>query len=109
MREQIKPSLKQTSRAKAFRRVGKDFRSALSTNSGCASHYARVACALPIVYCAEFRHALRSQHPDQMAQLIFDIAGNGDGVTDFFAQQELITLAKTMEGLPKCIIRHAQL
>jgi hypothetical protein len=42
-----------------------------------------------------------------MAQLILDIAGNGDSVTDFFAQQKLITLAKPMEGLPKCIIRHA--
>ena len=65
--------------------------------------------ALPIVYCAEFYHTLRSQHSDQMAQLIFDIAGNGNSVTDFFAQQNLITVAKPMEGLPKCIIRHAQL
>ena len=64
LREQIEPSLKQTSRTKAFRRVGKDFRPALSTDSGCASHYARVACALPVVYCAEFCNTLRSQHPD---------------------------------------------
>jgi hypothetical protein len=44
-----------------------------------------------------------------MSQLIFDITGNRDGVADFFAQQELITVAKPMEGLPKCIIRHPQL
>jgi hypothetical protein len=42
-----------------------------------------------------------------MPQLVFDIAGNGNGVTDFFAQQKVITLAKPMEGLPKCIIRQA--
>ena len=61
------------------------------------------------MYCADFWHTLRSQHGDQMAQLIFDIAGNGDSVTDLFAQQELITLAEAMEGLPDCIICHAQL
>ena len=44
-----------------------------------------------------------------MAELIFNIAGNGDGVTDFFAQQELITVTKPMVGLPECIVRHAQL
>ena len=44
-----------------------------------------------------------------MTQLIFDIAGNGDSVTDFFAQQELITLPEPMEGLPECIIGYAQL
>ena len=44
-----------------------------------------------------------------MAQLIFDIAGDGDGVTNLFAQQELITLAKAMQRLPDCIIGHAQL
>ncbi len=66
-------------------------------------------CALPIMYCADFWHTLRSQHGDQVSQLIFDIAGNGDSVTDFFAQQELITLAEPMEGLPDCIIGHAQL
>jgi hypothetical protein len=38
-----------------------------------------------------------------MAQLILDISGNGDSVTDFFAQQSLVTLAKPMKGLPKCI------
>src|SRR5437016_10595976 len=50
----------------------------------------------------------RSQHSDQMAQLIFDIAGNGNSVADFLAQQELITVAKPMESLPDCILRHAQ-
>ena len=61
------------------------------------------------MYCAEFWHTLRSQHSDQMSQLVFDVAGNGDSVTDFFAQQELITLPEPMEGLPKRIIGHAQL
>jgi hypothetical protein len=58
------------------------------------------------MYCAEFRHMLRSQHIDQMAQLIFDIAGDGDSVTDFFAQQELIAVAKPVVGLPKRIVSH---
>jgi hypothetical protein len=62
---------------------------------------------LPIMYCADVWHTLRSQHSDQMAQFIFDIAGHSDSVTDFFAQQELITVAKPMERLPKSIICHA--
>ena len=98
--EQIKPCLKQACGTEAFRRVGKDFRPALSTDSGCADHYQRAVYVLPIMYCAEFYHTLRSQHFDQVAQLILDITGDGDGVTDFFAQQKLITLAKAMEGLP---------
>ena len=109
VREQIKSGLKQAGGTETFGCVSKNFCSALSTNPRCAAHDGRVACALPIMYCADFWHTLRSQHSDQMAQLIFDIAGNGDSVTDFFAQQELITLAKPMEGLPECIIGHAQL
>src|SRR5436190_2752865 len=105
--EQIEASLKQASRTKAFRGVSKDFRSALSTNPGCAAHNGRAACALPIMYCAKISHTLRSQHTDQMAQFIFDIAGDDDCVTDFFSQQKLITLAESMKGLPKCIIGHA--
>src|SRR5439155_16670249 len=84
--EQTKASLKQASGTKAFGCVGKNLRSTLSTNPGYAAHFGRVACALPVMYCAEFRHTLRSQHTDQMAQLIFDIAGNGHSVADFFAQ-----------------------
>src|SRR5205814_5073340 len=73
-REEIKACLKQASGAKSFRRVGEDLRSALSTNSEYVAHYRRVVHALPILYCAEFYHTLRSQHSDQMAQLIVDIA-----------------------------------
>ena len=105
-REQTKACLKQASCAKSFRRVGKDFRSALSTNSEYAAHYRRVVHALPILYCAEFYHTLRSQHSDQMAQLVFDVAGNGNSVADFLAQQDLITVAKSIEGLANCILRH---
>jgi hypothetical protein len=84
--EQGKACLKQASCAKRFRRIGEDFRSALSTNSEYAAHCRRVVHALPILYCAEFYHTLRSQHSDQMAQLIFDIAGNGNSVADFLPQ-----------------------
>src|SRR5215467_10593830 len=66
MSQQIKSGLKQTSCTKAFRCVGKNFRAALSTNPGCAAHDGRVVCTLPIMYCAEFWHTLRSQHSDQM-------------------------------------------
>src|SRR5437016_3328609 len=86
LREETKACLKQAGCAKSFRRVGEDFRSALSTNSKYAAHYGRVARSLPILYCAEFYHTLRSQHSDQMAQLIFDIAGNGNSVADFLPQ-----------------------
>src|SRR6266513_5994880 len=105
-REEIKACLKQASCAKSFWSVGEDLRAALSTNSEYAAHYRRVVDALPILYCAEFYHTLRSQHSDQMAQLIFDIAGNGNSVADFLSQQGLVTVAKSIEGLPDCILRH---
>src|SRR6266700_2276849 len=89
VREQTKACFKQAGCAKSFRCVGKNFSSALYTNLRYAGHDGRVASALPIRYCAEFCHTLRSQHTDQMAQLIFDIAGNSDSVTGFFAQQEV--------------------
>jgi len=108
-REQIEAGLKQARCAKSFRRVGKNFRAALSTNSRCAAHDGRVGCALPIMYCADFWHTLRPQNGDQMAQLIFNVAGDGDSVTDFFAQQQLVALAKTMQGLSNSILSHAQL
>src|SRR5262245_7567516 len=103
----MKASLKQASSTEAFRCVDKNLRSTFSTNPGCAAHDGRVGCELPIMYCADFSHTLRSQHSDQMAQFIFDIAGHGDSVTDFFSQQHLITLAKPVEGLPKSVISHA--
>jgi len=43
-----------------------------------------------------------------MAQLIFDIAGHGNSVADFLSQQDLVTVAKPMESLPDCILRHTQ-
>ena len=64
VREQIKSGLKQARGTKTFRCVGKNFRSALSTNPRCAAHDARVGCALLIMYCADFWHTLRSQHSD---------------------------------------------
>src|SRR5207237_10690881 len=104
--EQTKAWPKHASGAKSFRCVGEDFRSALSTNSQYAAHGGRLVNALPIMYCAEFYHTLRSQHSDQMAQLIFDIAGNGNSVADFLSQQDLVTVAKSIEGLANCILRH---
>src|SRR6266513_3073138 len=108
VREEIKACLKQASGAKSFGRVGEDLRSALSTNSEYVAHYRRVVHALPILYCAKFYHTLRSQHSDQMAQLIFDIAGNSNSVADFLSQQDLVTVAKSIEGLPDRILRHTQ-
>ena len=105
-REEIKACLKQASCAKSFWSVGEDLRAALSTNSEYAAHYRRVVDALPILYCAEFYHTLRSQHSDQMAQLIFDITSNGNSVADFLSQQDLVTVAKSIEGLANCILRH---
>ncbi len=69
----------------------------------------RVANALSILYCAKFCHALRSQHRDQMTELIFNIAGNRNRVGDLLAQQGLIMMTEPMEGLPHSIIRHVQL
>src|SRR4029077_8877463 len=83
--EKIEAGLEEACGAKSFRCVGKNLRSALSTNSQYAAHRGRVP-ALSILYCAEFYHTLRSQRSDQMAQLIFDIAGNGNSVADFLSQ-----------------------
>ena len=105
-REEIKACLKQASCAKSFWSVGEDLRTALSTNSQYVGHYRRVVHALPILYCAEFYHTLRSQHSDQMTQLIFDIASNGNSVADFLSQQDLVMVAKSIESLPDCILRH---
>jgi hypothetical protein len=44
-----------------------------------------------------------------MTQLVFNIAGNSNRARDLFAQQNLTTMAKPMEGLPECILCHAQL
>ena len=109
VQKQTKSYLEQAGCAKSFGRVGKDLRPALSTNSRHAGHHGRVARALAMLYCAKFYHTLRSQHRNQMTHLIFDIAGNGNGVRDLLAQQDLITMAKPMESLSKGIIRHAQL
>src|SRR5438067_5747174 len=86
VREQAKACLEQAHGAKSFRRVSENFRAALSTKSEDAAHGGRLVNALPVLYCAKFYHTLRSQHSDQMAQLIFDIAGNGNGVADFLSQ-----------------------
>jgi hypothetical protein len=59
------------------------------------------------MYCANFWHTLRSQNSDQMSQLVFDVAGDRNSVTDFFAQQQLVTVTKPVEGLPNCILSHA--
>src|SRR5204862_4114235 len=106
--EEIKACLEEASGAKSFRCVGENLRSALSTKSKYAAHHGRVVHALPILYCAKSYHSLRSQHSDQMAQLIFDIAGNGNSVADFLSQQDLVTVAKPMESLPDCILSHTQ-
>src|SRR5438094_10079645 len=106
--KQTKACLKKASATETFGCVGKNFRATLSTNPRCAAHDGRVGCALPIMYCADFWHTLRSQNNDQMSQLIFNVAGDRNSVTDFFSQQELITVAQAMQRLPDCILCHLQ-
>jgi hypothetical protein len=60
------------------------------------------------MYCADFWHTLRSQNSNQMSQLVFDVTGNRNSVTDFFSQQELLTVAQAVQGLPDCILCHPQ-
>jgi len=85
IREEIEAGFEEARGAKSFRCVGENLGSALSTTSKYAAHHGRVVPVLPTLYCPKFYHTLRSQHSDQMAQLVFDIARNGDGVTNFLA------------------------
>jgi hypothetical protein len=42
-----------------------------------------------------------------MTQLIFNIAGRSDGVSDLLSQQRLIAVPKSMKRLPDGILSHA--
>ena len=70
--------------AKPFRDVGKDLRAALPADSDYPDHcWSRFG--VPPLYSVKFCHALRLEHRDEMAQLIFDIAGCRNGVGNFLA------------------------
>ena len=71
---------------KSFRRVRKDFRAAIATNSDYSNHYRSVVVHSPILYLVNFRHTLRSDHRDEMAQLVFDIAGRCNCLSNFLSQ-----------------------
>jgi len=71
---------------KSFRCIRKNFRAAIAANSDYSDHCRNVACALPVLYFVNFRHTLRSNHRDEMAQLVFDIAGRCNCVSNFLSQ-----------------------
>jgi hypothetical protein len=71
---------------KSLRCVGKYFRAAIAANSDYSNHGRKVARALLLLYLENFRHTLRSDHRDEMAQLVFDIARCRNCVRDFLSQ-----------------------
>jgi hypothetical protein len=71
---------------KSLRCVGKYFRAAIAANSNYSNHCRKFSCALLLLYFVNFRHTLRSNDRDQMAQLVFDIAGCRNCVSNFLSQ-----------------------
>src|SRR6476660_3480504 len=47
---------------------------------------ARDSACFPILYCVKFCPALCANHSKQIAQLVFDIAGSRNGMSNFLAQ-----------------------
>ena len=68
--------------AKSFRCVGKDFRAALSTNSNYSDHAGE---SLRIPSIRRIHRTLCPDYSDQMAQLIFDIAGRSNRMGNFLS------------------------
>ena len=80
-----KRGLQHASGAKPFRGVGKNFGAALPANSDYPKH-CRSRSRVPRWYSVKFSHTLRLEHGNEMAQLIFDIAGRRNGVGNFLSQ-----------------------
>ena len=51
---------------------------------------------------------LRLKYGNEMAQLIFDVAGCSNGVGNLLSQQRLVTLPESVEGLSDRILSHTQ-
>ena len=87
IREIAKRTFQHTSGAKPFRHVGKDLGAALPANSDYPDHCRRVASRTPRLVLRKIlaiRYA--SQHRNEMAQLVFDVAGCRNGVGNFLSQ-----------------------
>ena len=85
VREIAKRTFQHTSGAKPFRHVGKDLGAAFPANSDYPDHRRR-GLGTPRLYSVKFCHTLRLEHRNEMAQLVFDIAGCRNGVGNFLAQ-----------------------
>src|SRR5207237_246775 len=72
--------------AKPFRRIRKDFRAALSADSNDFDHSRRFTRAVSLLYCVKFWQILRPEHRDQLAQLVIDVTGRSDRVSNFLPQ-----------------------
>src|ERR1700758_2239142 len=47
---------------------------------------ARDSVCVPILHCVEFCRLLRASHSNQITQLVLDIAGGRNGMSNFLAQ-----------------------
>src|SRR5437016_11958869 len=47
---------------------------------------ARDSACVPILYCVKFCQRLFANHHNHITQLVFDIAGSGNGIGNFLAQ-----------------------
>src|SRR5207253_9129408 len=93
--------------AKPLRGVGKNSGAALPANSDYPKHCRSLPRTLPW-YSVKFSHTLRLDHGNEMAQLIFDVAGRRHGVGDLLSQYRLIALPESVKRLSDCILGHPQ-
>ena len=70
---------------KSLRRIGQNFRTAIAANSDYSDH-GPSRSRNPALYSVKFSRTLRLEHCDEMAQLIFDIAGCRNGVGNLLSQ-----------------------
>src|SRR5215470_9360495 len=80
----------------------------LAERQGALIIYRRGNGALPLFYCVKFFERLRAHDGNQMAQLVFNVAGQSHCVSDLFAQQRLVSLTKSIERLFDRILSHIE-
>src|SRR5215471_14331290 len=70
---------------------------------------ARDSACVSIWYCVKICRVLCANHSNQITQFAFDIAGIGNGMSNFLAQERLIVLPESIKGLRNSVFGHAKL
>jgi len=104
MRPWNEAGLEEASGAKFLRCVGENLRSHFRQSLSTLLIVGESSMSSLLVLRRELYHTLRSPTPHQMAQLIFDIAGQWQQCA-ISSQQDLVRW-RSMESLPDCILLH---